>query len=83
MRTASARHGPPQNIDRTPGSYCFASRTRAHVVPALPTPTFAPRQAIAAAKAGVQGLALSAAASYSSAGIRVNCVAPGLVRPAS
>jgi NAD(P)-dependent dehydrogenase (short-subunit alcohol dehydrogenase family) len=37
-------------------------------------------EAIAAAKAGILGLALSAAASYTSRGIRVNCVAPGLVR---
>jgi 3-oxoacyl-[acyl-carrier protein] reductase len=37
-------------------------------------------EAIAAAKAGILGLALSAAASYASRGIRVNCVAPGLVR---
>jgi 3-oxoacyl-[acyl-carrier protein] reductase len=37
-------------------------------------------EAIAAAKAGVLGLALSAAASYAARGIRVNCVAPGLVR---
>ncbi|MBK8975958.1 MAG: SDR family oxidoreductase [Planctomycetes bacterium] len=36
-------------------------------------------EAIAAAKAGVQGLALAAAASYASRGLRVNCVAPGLV----
>lgn len=36
--------------------------------------------AIAAAKAGVLGLVLSAAASYASRGIRVNAVAPGLVR---
>lgn len=36
-------------------------------------------EAIAAAKAGVIGLALSAAASYGSQGVRVNCVAPGLV----
>ena len=37
-------------------------------------------EAIAAAKAGVTGLMLAAAASYASHGIRVNCVAPGLVR---
>jgi NAD(P)-dependent dehydrogenase (short-subunit alcohol dehydrogenase family) len=37
-------------------------------------------EAIAAAKAGVEGLALSAAATYASRRIRVNCVAPGLVR---
>lgn len=37
-------------------------------------------EAIAAAKAGVEGLATSAAASYASRGIRVNVLAPGLVR---
>jgi len=37
-------------------------------------------EAIAAAKAGVEGLALAAAASYSRFGVRVNCVAPGLTR---
>lgn len=37
-------------------------------------------EAIAAAKAGVEGLMRSAASSYASAGIRVNAVAPGLVR---
>ena len=36
-------------------------------------------EAISAAKAGVVGLARSAAASYATAGIRVNAVAPGLV----
>ncbi|QEH37586.1 3-oxoacyl-[acyl-carrier-protein] reductase FabG [Aquisphaera giovannonii] len=38
------------------------------------------QEAIAAAKAGVIGLALAAAATYAPLGIRVNCVAPGLVR---
>ena len=37
-------------------------------------------EAIAAAKGGVAGLALSAAATYAAKGIRVNVVAPGLVR---
>lgn len=36
-------------------------------------------EAIAAAKAGVIGLALSAAATYADAGVRINVVAPGLV----
>jgi NAD(P)-dependent dehydrogenase (short-subunit alcohol dehydrogenase family) len=37
-------------------------------------------EAIAAAKAGVIGLTLSAAATYASKGLRFNAVAPGLVR---
>jgi NAD(P)-dependent dehydrogenase (short-subunit alcohol dehydrogenase family) len=37
-------------------------------------------EGIAAAKAGVSGLALSAAATYASRGLRFNVVAPGLVR---
>ncbi|NIM01562.1 MAG: SDR family oxidoreductase [Acidobacteria bacterium] len=41
---------------------------------------FANHEAIAAAKAGVIGLALSAAASYAARGLRFNAVAPGLVR---
>lgn len=39
-------------------------------------------EAIAAAKGGISGLTLAAAASYASAGIRVNAVAPGLVQTA-
>ncbi|GIU95770.1 MAG: short-chain dehydrogenase [Gaiellaceae bacterium] len=41
---------------------------------------FANHDAIAAAKAGVVGLTYSAAATYAPRGIRVNAVAPGLVR---
>ena len=37
-------------------------------------------EAIAAAKGGVIGLTISAAASYAAKQVRVNCVAPGLVR---
>jgi NAD(P)-dependent dehydrogenase (short-subunit alcohol dehydrogenase family) len=37
-------------------------------------------EAIAASKAGIVGLTLAAAASYASRRIRVNCVAPGLIR---
>ena len=37
-------------------------------------------EAIAAAKAGVVGLAQSAAATYARYHVRVNCVAPGLTR---
>ncbi|MDQ8187023.1 SDR family oxidoreductase [Pelagicoccus sp. SDUM812002] len=40
---------------------------------------FPNHDAIAAAKAAVIGLTLSSAATYASYGIRVNCVAPGLV----
>ncbi len=37
-------------------------------------------EAIAAAKAGINGLVVSAAATYARSGVRVNAVAPGLVR---
>ncbi|MCY7417070.1 MAG: SDR family oxidoreductase [Chloroflexi bacterium] len=37
-------------------------------------------EAIAAAKGGIDGLVISAAASYATRGIRVNALAPGLVR---
>lgn len=40
---------------------------------------FANHEAIAAAKGGVIGLTMAAAATYGSRNIRVNCVAPGLV----
>ena len=37
-------------------------------------------EAVAAAKAGIIGLARSAAATYAARRVRVNCIAPGLVR---
>lgn len=37
-------------------------------------------EAIAAAKAGIQGLAIAAAASYAPRNLRINCVAPGLTQ---
>jgi len=40
---------------------------------------FANHEAIAAAKAGIEGLALASAASYASRKIRINVLAPGLV----
>jgi len=42
----------------------------------------ASHEAIAAAKAGIIGLTLSAAATYAGAGLRINAVAPGLVESA-
>lgn len=58
---------------QTGGSIVLVSSAAARV-------GLANHEAIAAAKAGILGLTLSAAASYAERGIRVNCVAPGLVR---
>ena len=62
-----------QAMMKTGGSIVLVSSAVARV-------GLANHEAVAAAKAGVLGLALSAAASYASRGIRVNCVAPGLVQ---
>lgn len=60
-------------MSKTGGSVVLMSSAAAQI--GLPS-----HEAIAAAKAGVIGLARSAAASYGPRGIRVNAVAPGLVR---
>ena len=51
-----------------------------HVSSRAARPGLPNHEAIAAARAGVIGLTLSAAASYVGYGIRVNCVAPGLMK---
>lgn len=56
----------------TGGSIVLMSSTAARV-------GLANHEALSAAKAGVEGLVRSAAASYARQGIRVNCVAPGML----
>ncbi|AXC09852.1 Dehydrogenases with different specificities (related to short-chain alcohol dehydrogenases) [Acidisarcina polymorpha] len=58
---------------KTGGSVVFVSSAAARL-------GMANHEAIAAAKAGIQGLALAAAASYAPRNLRFNCVAPGLTR---
>ncbi len=57
----------------TGGSIAFVSTVAAKI-------GLANHEAIAAAKGGINGLVISAAATYASRGIRINAVAPGLVR---
>jgi NAD(P)-dependent dehydrogenase (short-subunit alcohol dehydrogenase family) len=65
---------------RRPGAAVLVSSAAAQIG----TPN---HEAVAAAKAGVEGLVRAAAASHAGAGIRVNAVAPGIMetpaRPAS
>ncbi|MEL6431905.1 MAG: SDR family oxidoreductase [Planctomycetota bacterium] len=73
LRTAFATvHVGAKGLRKEGGSIVLFSSAAART--GLPN-----HEAIAAAKAGVQGLTLSASATYARAGIRVNCVAPGLV----
>ncbi|MEM7786426.1 MAG: SDR family oxidoreductase [Bacteroidota bacterium] len=62
-----------KNTDPAGGSIVLMSSVAARL-------GLANHEAVAAAKAGVSGLALAAAATYAPKGIRVNAVAPGLVR---
>lgn len=59
-------------LGRTGGAISFVSTAAASV-------GLANHEAIAAAKAGLEGMVRSAAASYAARGLRVNAVAPGLV----
>lgn len=59
--------------DRTPGAAVLVSSVAAQV--GIPR-----HEAIAAAKGGVEALVRSAAATYAARGLRVNAVAPGLMR---
>ncbi|MFM8394910.1 MAG: SDR family oxidoreductase, partial [Acidobacteriota bacterium] len=56
-----------------PGSAVLVSSAAARI-------GLANHEAIAAAKGAIEGLVLSAAATYAPKGIRINAVAPGLVR---
>ncbi|MDG2142174.1 MAG: SDR family oxidoreductase [Planctomycetota bacterium] len=69
---AAVRAGTSSML-KTGGSIALLSSAAAKI-------GLANHEAIAAAKAGVVGLALSASASYARRGIRVNVVSPGLVR---
>jgi NAD(P)-dependent dehydrogenase (short-subunit alcohol dehydrogenase family) len=56
----------------SPGALCFVSTIAAQI-------GIANHEAVAAAKGGLEAMVRSAAATYASAGIRVNAVAPGLM----
>ena len=62
-----------QTMKRNGGSVVLVSSAAARI--GMPN-----HEAIAAAKAGIEGLTVSAAASYAGRGIRFNAVAPGLTK---
>ncbi|MFT5093225.1 MAG: 3-oxoacyl-[acyl-carrier protein] reductase [Porticoccaceae bacterium] len=62
-----------QMMNRNGGSVVLVSSAAARI--GMPN-----HEAIAAAKAGIEGLTISAAASYAARGIRFNAVAPGLTK---
>ena len=66
-------HAGARNMMNSGGSIVLVSSAAARV-------GLANHEAIAAAKAGIIGLTMAAAASYAERGIRVNCVAPGMIR---
>ncbi len=75
LKSAFATVRAAAKFMKAPGSVVFVSSAAARH-------GLVNHEAIAAAKAGVQGLALSAAASYARRGLRFNCVAPGLTETA-
>ena len=73
LKSAFAVTRAAGRLMKTGGSIVFVSSAAARI-------GMANHEAIAAAKAGIQGLALSAAATYAPRNLRFNCVAPGLTQ---
>jgi 3-oxoacyl-[acyl-carrier protein] reductase len=73
LKSAFAVARAAGRLMKTGGSVVFVSSAAARL-------GMANHEAIAAAKAGIQGLALAAAASYAPRNLRFNCVAPGLTQ---